>query len=115
MSALATAARQTMTSSPHDLVILNRDNAEWRRHPWQEVHSRAENIAERVLDSGDGDVGLIGEPTVEIVAAIQGAWLAGRAVAILPGPVRGADERQWAAATTTRLTDIGVTQVFSHG
>ena len=104
-----------MTASPHDLVILDRDSAEWRRHPWQEVHSRAENIAERVLDGADGAVGLIGEPTVEIVAAIQGAWLAGRSVAILPGPVRGADDRQWAAATTTRLTDIGVTQVFSHG
>lgn len=49
------------------------------------------------------------------VAAIQGAWLAGRALSILPGPIRGADERQWAHSTAQRLTGIGVGQVYSLG
>ena len=115
MSVLATASRQAMTQSPHDLVLLDRASGEWKRHPWQEVHARAENIAERILEGTACAVALIGEPTVELVAAIQGVWLAGRSVAILPGPVRGADDRQWAAATANRLLDIGATQVFTHG
>ena len=115
MSVLAAASRQTMTQSANDLVLLDRASGEWKRHPWQEVHTRAENIAERILQGAAGAVGLIGEPTVELIAAIQGVWLAGRSVAILPGPVRGADDRQWAAATADRLSGIGVTQVFTHG
>ncbi|CAN3128111.1 Medium/long-chain-fatty-acid--[acyl-carrier-protein] ligase MbtM [Mycobacterium sp. smrl_JER01] len=112
---LATALSRAMTQSTRDLVLLDRASGEWTRHPWQEVHARAENVAERVLDGPQGAVGLVGEPTVEFVAAIQGAWLAGRALSILPGPVRGADERQWAHVTADRFTGIGVTQVFSHG
>lgn len=104
-----------MTSSPNDLVLLDRAGDRWNRHPWPEVHARAENIAERVLDGAAGAVGLVGEPTVQSVAAIQGAWLAGRPLAILPGPVRGADARQWALTTAQRLLGIGCTQVFSHG
>lgn len=60
-------------------------------------------------------VGLVGDPTVELVAAIQGAWLAGRSVSILPGPVRGSDPQQWAQATRNRFSGIGVDTVFSHG
>ena len=63
-------------------------------HPGRE-HRRT------ILAGPAGAVGLVGEPTVEFVAAIQGAWLAGRAVSILPGPVRGADAAQWADATLT--------------
>lgn len=115
MSVLATAVSQAMTGTSRELVLLDRASGQWSRHPWQEVHARAENIAERVLDGPDGAVGLVGEPTVEFVAAIQGAWLAGRAVSILPGPIRGADDRQWALSTAERFTGIGVSQVFSHG
>lgn len=115
MSALASALSRAMTSSSRDLVLLDRDTGRWNRHPWPEVHARAENIAARVLDGADGAVGLVGEPTVEFVAGIQGAWLAGRALSILPGPVRGADDQQWAHATADRFAGIGVSQVFSHG
>ncbi|KWX56590.1 long-chain-fatty acid--ACP ligase MbtM [Mycobacterium sp. NAZ190054] len=115
MSALASALSRAMTSSPRDLILLDRTSGQWNRHPWPEVHARAENIAERVLNGPDGAVGLVGEPTVEFVAAIHGAWLAGRALSILPGPVRGADDRQWAHATAERFAGIGVTQVFTHG
>jgi long-chain-fatty-acid--[acyl-carrier-protein] ligase len=115
VSVLATAVSQAMTASPRELVLLDRASGQWSRHPWQEVHARAENIAERVLDGPDGAVGLVGEPTVEFVAAIQGAWLARRAVSILPGPIRGADDRQWAQSTAERFAGIGVSQALSHG
>lgn len=115
MSVLATAVSEAMTTSPHDLVLLDRASGQWVRHPWQELHARAENVAERILDGREGAVGLVGEPTVEFVAAIQGAWLAGRALSILPGPIRGADNSQWAHATAERFAGIGVRQIFTHG
>ncbi|KMO70969.1 long-chain-fatty acid--ACP ligase MbtM [Mycolicibacterium chlorophenolicum] len=115
MSSLAAAMTEAMTRSAHDLVLLDRESGQWTRHPWQEVHVRAENLAERIAAGPGGAVGLAGEPTVEFVAAIQGAWLAGRALSILPGPVRGADDRQWASATLERFTGTGVSQIFSYG
>lgn len=116
MSALAAALSRSMSSSSHDLVVLDQDSRTWNRYPWPEVQSRAELVATKIL-GGDsvGAVGLVGEPTVELVAAIQGTWLAGRSVAILPGPVRGADPQQWAQSTLTRFVGLGVTTVFSHG
>lgn len=113
MSVLASALTRAMTESNHDLVVLDRASGTWIRHPWSEVHLRAENVAARILDGPAGDIGLIGEPNVEFIAAIQGAWLAGRAVSILPAPIRGADPQQWAAATRQRFTNIGVRTVFS--
>ena len=50
-----------MTQSPHDLVLLDRASGEWKRHPWQEVHARAENIAERILEGTACAVALIGD------------------------------------------------------
>ena len=60
-------------------------------------------------------VGLVGEPTADFVAAVHATWLAGRSLSILPGPVRGADPQQWARATLTRFTGLGVRTIFSHG
>ncbi|MEZ0341212.1 long-chain-fatty acid--ACP ligase MbtM [Mycobacterium sp. pV006] len=110
---MSAALSSAMTTTPRDLVLFDRADSTWVRHPWQEVHARAENIAERVGAGAGGAVGLVGEPTVEFVAAIQGAWLAGRALSILPGPVRGADPDQWARATAERFSGIGVTQVIT--
>ncbi len=105
-----------MTGSAHDLVVFDTDSGAWQRHPWQQVHARAESIAAQILDGdADGAVGLVGEPTADLVAAIQGAWLAGRSVSILPGPVRGADPAQWAQATLDRFQGVGVATVLSHG
>lgn len=116
MSVLASALTRAMTTSDDDLVIFDQGSGTWHRHPWAQVHSRAQSVAARVLDTDrTGAVGLIGDPTVELVAAVQGAWLAGRPVSILPGPVRGADPQQWAAATLNRFAGIGVDTVFSHG
>lgn len=116
MSVLASALTEAMTSSRHELVILDHETGTWMPHPWQQVHLRAENIAERILDAGlTGVVGLVGEPTVEFVAAIQGVWLAGRSLSILPGPVRGANSNQWARSTLDRFESIGVGIVLSNG
>ena len=116
MSVLATALSRAMRTSAHDLVVFDKDTDAWTRRPWSQVHARAEGIATRILNQPRlGAVGLVGEPTADFVAAIQAAWLAGQSISILPGPVRGADPRQWAQATLTRFAGIGVRTVFSHG
>jgi long-chain-fatty-acid--[acyl-carrier-protein] ligase len=105
-----------MRASAHDLVVFDKDADAWTRHPWPQVHARAEGIAIRILDQPQpGAVGLVGEPTVDFVAAVPATWLAGQSVSILPGPVRGADPQQWARATLTRFAGLGVRTVFSHG
>lgn len=92
MNVLAAAIRDAMTRSPHDLVVLDKEADKWIARPWPEVHGMAESIATHLLQQDRlGAVGIVGEPTVELVAAIQGAWLAGAAVSILPRPRRGAD------------------------
>ena len=116
MTVLAAALARAMSTSDHDLVVFDRDTESWTAHPWPQVHARAKAVATRILDADQpGAVGLVGEPTADFVAAIQGAWLAGRSVSILPGPVRGADPQHWARSTLTRFIRIGVRTVFSHG
>ncbi|ODR10015.1 long-chain fatty acid--CoA ligase [Mycobacterium sherrisii] len=116
MSELAAAMTRSMQTATADLAVFDREIAQWRRCPWPEVHGLAEGIAAWLLDHDrPGAVGLVGEPTIEFIAAIQGAWLTGAAVSILPGPVRGAELRQWATATLTRFDSLGVGAVLSHG
>ncbi|ASW85814.1 long-chain-fatty acid--ACP ligase MbtM [Mycobacterium intracellulare] len=116
MSELAAALTAAMRGGTSDLVVFDREASAWHRHPWPEVHGLAESVAAWLLDRGrPAAVGLVGEPTVEFVAAIQGAWLTGASVSILPGPVRGAEGRRWAEATLTRFRGIGVRTVLSHG
>lgn len=115
MTELAAALSAAMTSAPTKLAVLDTESGEWAHHPWQEVHARAENIAERIATDGANAVGLIGDPTVEFVAAIPGTVFAGAAISILPGPIRRADPDQWAQATLDRLRTSGVSTVFSHG
>ncbi|MGV0815133.1 long-chain-fatty acid--ACP ligase MbtM [Mycolicibacterium boenickei] len=116
MNPLAGALREAMVGSPHDLRVLDRDTDSWQRRPWPEVHGIAEHIAAYLLNRDrPGAVGLVGEPTVELVAAIQGSWLAGSGVSILPRPQRGAEPCEWARATLSRFAGIGVTTVFSYG
>nr|MDT0523346.1 hypothetical protein [Streptomyces sp. DSM 41633] len=116
MNPLAGALREAMVGSPHDLVVLDRETDTWQRRPWPEVHGIAESIAAYLLGRDQpGAVGLVGEPTVELIAAIQGSWLAGSGVSILPRPQRGAEPSEWAQATLARFRSIGVTTVFSYG
>lgn len=112
---LAQALSEAMTSSDRSLSVLDTDAGTWNRHPWGEIHARAENVAARICDDGASAIGLVGDPTAEFIAAIPGAFLAGAAVSILPGPVRGADPKRWARATLERFDRVGVRTVFSHG
>jgi long-chain-fatty-acid--[acyl-carrier-protein] ligase len=112
---LADALSAAMRGAPNKLVVLDTDAEKWVHHPWQEVHSRSENVAQHIVDDGSTAVGLVGEPTVEFLAAIPGAFFAGAELSILPGPIRRADPEQWAKSTLDRFRGIGVTTAFSHG
>lgn len=114
-SVLAHALSASMTSTDRALAVLDTETGNWNRHPWGEIHARAENVAAHICDDGANVVGLVGDPTAEFISAIPGAFLAGAGVSILPGPVRGADPKRWARATLDRFARIGVRTVFSHG
>lgn len=115
MNVLSAALTEALSTNSTDLVVFEPEIRTWHRYPWGQVHLRAQNVAEQIGQDGSSAVGIVGEPTVEGIAAILGALLAGAAVSILPGPVRGSDPAQWAASTLNRFAGIGVTTVFSHG
>jgi long-chain-fatty-acid--[acyl-carrier-protein] ligase len=113
MNALAAALTEVLPTSGNHLAVL--DDGAWSRHPWPEVYARAESVADWLLNEEATALGLVGAPTVEFVSAIIGAFLAGAALSILPGPVRGADPDQWAHSTVDRFTGIGARHVLSNG
>jgi long-chain-fatty-acid--[acyl-carrier-protein] ligase len=113
MTSLASAFAERLSNSGNDLVVLQ--DGQWSRHPWPEVQSRAENVADWLLNDDVKALGLTGEPTAELIAAIFGGFQAGVAVSIAPGAVRGADSDQWAHSTLTRFAGMGVSHVLSHG
>ncbi|GAC70669.1 long-chain-fatty acid--ACP ligase MbtM [Gordonia soli] len=118
-SVLASSVSEAMLAGEQQLSVLDTESGEWVRRTWPEVHARATEIATQIVDDRQRRephaVGLIGDPTVDMVAAVQGAWLAGVAVSILPGPIRGADEVRWAESTYARFVDIGVGTVLGSG
>lgn len=118
-SVLAAAVSEAMLGGTGELSVLDPDSGEWDVRSWRDVHERAVEIAMQIVadrrSTEPGAVGLIGDPTIDLVAAIQGAWLAGVPVSILPGPIRGADEQRWAHSTYSRFTDIGVDLVLGSG
>lgn len=114
MTVLAAALSAAMTSASTSVAVLDPEGPQWSHHPWPEVHARAENVAERIGADGATRVGLIGEPTVEFIAAISGTFFAGAGLSVLPGPIRRADPDQWARGTMARLGSLGVTAVFSQ-
>lgn len=115
-SVLAGAVSRAMRAGTGTLSVFHAATGAWDTRPWPQVHTRAEQIAAQLLDDSGGRepraLGLIGEPTADMIAAIQGAWLAGVAVSILPGPIRGADRQLWAQSTYARFAGIGVGTVL---
>ncbi|KUH81345.1 MULTISPECIES: long-chain-fatty acid--ACP ligase MbtM [unclassified Mycobacterium] len=111
MDSLAKAFAERLTSSDNSLHVF--DDGTWIRHPWPEVHGRSENVAEWLLNEEVSTLGLAGEPTVELIAAILGAFQAGVAVTIAPSPVRGADADKWAQTTVARFAGMGVSHVLT--
>ncbi len=110
---LASALAESLTASGNDLVLLA--DGQWTRHPWPEIYTRAENVADHLLNESVRCLGLVGEPTAELISAVIGAFLAGSAVSILPGPIRGADTAQWAQATVARFRGIAAGRIGSQG
>ncbi len=118
MNVLASALTDAMIGSRCDLMVFDRITDRWLQYPWPEVCSRATAVATHILDddrTAGGPVGVVAEPTVDVVAAVLGALLAGTGVSILPDMVRGADPDRWAEATLRRFAAIGVVTAFSHG
>ncbi|MCV7175127.1 long-chain-fatty acid--ACP ligase MbtM [Mycolicibacterium sphagni] len=115
MTPLASALTESMTSSTGELTVLDRETDTWRPYPWPEVHARAQQAASLIHETNSHTIGLVGEPTIDLVAALFGALISGRSVSILPTMTRGADPAQWVPATLNRFRDIGVGTVFSHG
>nr|WP_090345303.1 long-chain-fatty acid--ACP ligase MbtM [Mycolicibacterium malmesburyense]CRL77547.1 long-chain-fatty-acid--CoA ligase [Mycolicibacterium malmesburyense] len=113
MDSLAAAFAERLTNSANSLYVF--DDGAWTRHPWPEVHARSENVADWLLHEEVAALGLANEPTVELIAAILGAFQAGVPVTIAPGPVRGADADKWAQSTVARFAGMGVTHVLSRG
>jgi long-chain-fatty-acid--[acyl-carrier-protein] ligase len=113
MNSLASAFAARLPSSSNHLAVFQ--DGVWIRHPWAEVHARSENIAEWLLNDEVTALGLTGDPTVELIAAIFGAFQAGAAVSIAHGPVRGADSDQWATTTLSRFAGMGISHVLSGG
>lgn len=113
MESLAAAFAERLTNSANSLFVFG-DGA-WTRHPWAEVHARSENVADWLLNEEVATLGLANEPTVELIAAILGAFQAGVPVTIAPGPVRGADADKWAQSTVARFAGMGVSHVLSTG
>jgi fatty-acyl-CoA synthase len=60
---------------------------------WAAVHRRARRIAAWLASAGFGRgcrVGLLGDTSADLVTAIQGVWLAGGVISVLPPPMREA-------------------------
>jgi fatty-acyl-CoA synthase len=93
---------------PGTLTILGAGPGTGSDVSWAGLHRLARSIGAALADYGVGPgsrVGLLGEPTVALVAALQAVWLAGAAVTVLPAPGR--------RAATQRLRPI-VTDADLH-
>ncbi|MFC3383752.1 AMP-binding protein [Couchioplanes azureus] len=78
---------------PGTLTVLGGD-AGVRSVTWAAVHDRARRLTTLLRGRGVGSgsrVGLLADTGVGLVTAIQGVWLSGAAVTVLPMPVRRAD------------------------
>ncbi len=116
---LASTIDAAMVSGAGTLSVFDPSADRWERRPWCEVRERAAQIAtwirsERAVDRRAA-IGLLGDPTVDLVAGVHAAWLTGSPVSILPGPIRGADEQVWAASTAARFAAVGVDIVLGGG
>jgi fatty-acyl-CoA synthase len=74
------------------LAVLGADGRAVVSMPWSAVHDRARRMAAVLVAGGIGPgrrVGLLGDTSVDLVAALQAVWLTGAAVTVLPPPSPG--------------------------
>ncbi|WP_330231720.1 long-chain-fatty acid--ACP ligase MbtM [Nocardia sp. NBC_00508] len=109
---LAETVTAALRDSTRELVIWDSPGRQWRRSTWSQIYRMGESIAADFADRGEtGPIGLIGDPSAELVSSVVGAWLAGKSITIVPGPMRGLEGREWAAHTADRLCSVGVTVI----
>lgn len=81
---------------------------------WAQVHDQACRMAAVLAAAGFGHgcrVGLLGDTGIEKVCALQGVWLAGGAVTVLPLPTR-ADQPGYLEAILAVVADAGLDLVI---
>jgi long-chain-fatty-acid--[acyl-carrier-protein] ligase len=116
---LAQTIEAALRDNPRPLVILDRRTNTWQTYSWDSIYQLgcrvAADLRRGTAKAARTPVGIVGEPTAELVGIIIGSWIAGRSIAVLPGSVRGASATGWAQATVARLSDIGCHIVYSAG
>jgi fatty-acyl-CoA synthase len=78
---------------------------------WARLHQRALRTASALAEAGIGAgsrVGLLGDPGIDLVTALQAVWLAGAAITVLPRPAR----RATAHALAPVVADAGLDLVI---
>lgn len=100
------------------LRLLNKDTGEWEARTWAALYERSEAIAARLLDEDEtpgAPIAVLGEPRFDGIAALCGAWLAGRAATVIAGPNRFAGVDIWAGRTRSQLASLGISHLFGQG
>ena len=95
VSVLATALSGAMRASAHDLVVFDKEADAWKRHPWPQVHARAESVAARILDEPQRRRGRPGRRADRRLRRGHPGRLAGRAERV--DPARAGPRRRPAA------------------
>jgi long-chain-fatty-acid--[acyl-carrier-protein] ligase len=110
---------EALRDNSRSLMILDRHTNTWRAHTWQSVYEIGRRVAAELRCDTDeperAPIGIVGEPIAELASIIIGSWIGGRAIAVLPGSVRGASADGWVQTTVQRLREIGCHKVYSHG
>lgn len=77
---------------------------------WSSVHDRARRMAAVLAGDGLGRgcrVGLLGDTSIELITALQGVWLTGGAITVLPLPTR-VDQPGYAGNLIAAVADAGL-------
>jgi fatty-acyl-CoA synthase len=99
---------------PGSLTLLGAGGDATGRLSWGDLHERARRMSTRLARRGLGPgcrVGLLGETSLDLVAALQAVWITGGAVTLLPpvGPDGRRNHENWLRAV---VADAGLDLVI---